>query len=148
MVPKSGNRFSDKAMLKQESMIPEKPAPELIRGGHRFSDRVMPRQRILPMLARTAIVSGLLCIAVAAATPASAQAELAPIVICPAKEHPNCQIYLKADGARLLFKGNPISASGTCPSDFLRETVTRFGASSYRLKVSGADCIITTAGLG
>jgi hypothetical protein len=36
MIPKSGNRFSDKIMLKLKSMIPKKPAPDLIRGGNRF----------------------------------------------------------------------------------------------------------------
>ena len=33
-----------------------------------------------------------------------------------------------ADGSRLLFKGKPISASGACPSDYMRGTVTRLGA--------------------
>ena len=56
MIPKSGNRFSGKIMLKQQhqgrernragrligkSMIPKKPAPDLIRGGNRFSDKIM-----------------------------------------------------------------------------------------------------------
>jgi hypothetical protein len=55
MIPKSGNRFSEKIMLKQEagpwsdstewdhglSMIPKKPAPDLIRGGNRFSEKIM-----------------------------------------------------------------------------------------------------------
>jgi hypothetical protein len=95
------------------------------------------------------IAIGLLCLgAGAAATPAGAQSEIRPILVRPAKEHPNCQIYLKADGSRLLFKGKPISAGGACPSDFLPGTVTRFGPESYRLKVSGADCIITPAGMG
>jgi hypothetical protein len=95
------------------------------------------------------IAIGLLCLgAVAAAAPASAQSEIRPIYVRPAKELPNCQIYLKADGSRLLFKGKPISAGGTCPSDFLPGTVTRFAANTYRLKVSGADCMITPAGMG
>ena len=33
MIPKSGRRFSDKIMLKQESMIPK--------SGRRFSDKIM-----------------------------------------------------------------------------------------------------------
>jgi hypothetical protein len=33
MIPKSGHRFSDKIMLKQERMIPK--------SGHRFSDKIM-----------------------------------------------------------------------------------------------------------
>ena len=48
----------------------------------------------------------------------------------------------------MLFKGKPISASCACPSDYMRGTVTRVGADTYRLKVSGADCIITPAGPG
>ncbi len=99
-------------------------------------------------LARHAIVGGLVCIGTAAGTPASAQSELAPVVIRPAREHPNCQIYLKPDGARLLFKGKPISAGGSCPSDFLRGTLARLAAGSYSLKVSGAECTVTPAGLG
>ena len=82
------------------------------------------------------------------AAPAGAQTEIRPIVIRPATEHPNCQIYLKADGSRLLFKGKPIAAGGKCPSDYLPGTVTRFGANTYRLRISGNDCIITPAGLG
>jgi hypothetical protein len=41
MIPKSGNRFLEKIMLRQKSMIPKKPAPDLIRGGNRFSDKIM-----------------------------------------------------------------------------------------------------------
>jgi hypothetical protein len=91
---------------------------------------------------------GLLGFGLAAATPAAAQSQIQPIVVRPAKEHPNCQIYLKANGSRLLYKGKPISAGGACPSDYLPGTVTRFGADTYRLQVSGADCIITPAGMG
>jgi hypothetical protein len=95
---------------------------------------------------KSIVLSMLLGIGVAA--PASAQTEIRPIVIRPAAEHPNCQIYLKADGSRLLFKAKPIAAGGKCPSDYLPGTVTRFGANTYRLRVSGNDCIITPAGLG
>jgi hypothetical protein len=94
------------------------------------------------------LVSGPLFIGVAGPIPASAQAQVQPILIRPDRIHQNCQIYLKADGSQLLFKGKPISASGACPSDYMRGTVTRSGADSYRLKVSGTDCIITPAGLG
>ncbi len=87
----------------------------------------------------------LLFIGVVLPIPASAQS---PILIRPDRTHQNCQIYLKADGSQLLFKGKPISASGACPSDYMRGTVTRLGADTYRMKVSGADCIITPAGLG
>ena len=38
MIPKSGDRLSDKIMLKPKSMIPKKPAPDLIRGGDRFPE--------------------------------------------------------------------------------------------------------------
>jgi hypothetical protein len=41
MIPKSGNRFSAKIMRNEKSMIPKKPAPDLIRGGNRFSDKIM-----------------------------------------------------------------------------------------------------------
>jgi hypothetical protein len=44
MIPKSGYRFSDKIMLQQKSMIPKKPAPDLIRGGYRFSEEIMLQQ--------------------------------------------------------------------------------------------------------
>jgi hypothetical protein len=97
---------------------------------------------------RNVIAMGLVCIGVAGSTAAGAQSQIQPIVIRPDRDHQNCQIYLKSDGSRLLFKGKPISASGACPSDYMRGTVTRFGANSYRLKVSGNDCIITPAGLG
>jgi hypothetical protein len=39
MIPKSGYRFSEKIMLKQTSMIPKKPALDLIGGGYRFSEK-------------------------------------------------------------------------------------------------------------
>ena len=41
MIPKSVKRFSDKVMLDARSMIPKKPAPDLIRGVKRFSDKIM-----------------------------------------------------------------------------------------------------------
>ena len=100
------------------------------------------------MILKSILVSGLLFIGVAGPSPASAQSQIQPILIRPDRTHQNCQIYLKADGSQLLFKGKPISASGACPSDYMRGTVTRVGADTYRLKVSGADCIITPAGLG
>ena len=90
-------------------------------------------------------MSGLLIIGVAGPISASAQSQIQPILIRPDRTHQNCQIYLKADGSQMLFKGKPISASGACPSDYTRGTVTRVGAGTYRLKVSGADCIITPA---
>ena len=99
-------------------------------------------------ISATIFVSVLLCIGVAAPIPASAQSQVQPIVIRPDRTHQNCQIYLKSDGSPLLFKGKPISASGACPSDYMRGTATRSGPDTYRLKVSGADCIITPAGLG
>ena len=93
-------------------------------------------------------MSGLLIIGVAGPISASAQSQIQPILIRPDRTHQNCQIYLKADGSQMLFKGKPISASGACPSDYMRGTVMRVGADTYRLKVSGADCIITPAGPG
>jgi hypothetical protein len=102
----------------------------------------------MDMLAKAVVVCGLICFGVAAATPAGAQSQIQPIVIRPDSIHQNCQIYLNTSGGRLLFKGKPISASGACPSDYMRGTVTRLGPGTYRLRVSGADCIITPAGLG
>jgi len=100
------------------------------------------------MILKSFLVSGLLIIGVAGPISASAQSQIQPILIRPDRTHQNCQIYLKADGSQMLFKGKPISASGACPSDYTRGTVTRVGAGTYRLKVSGADCIITPAGPG
>ena len=37
MIPKSGNRFSEKIMLKQTSMIPK--------SGNRFSEKIMLKQK-------------------------------------------------------------------------------------------------------
>jgi hypothetical protein len=37
MIPKSGNRFSDKIMLKESSMIPK--------SGNRFSDKIMLKEK-------------------------------------------------------------------------------------------------------
>ena len=100
------------------------------------------------MIRKITLASGLLCIGIAGPMPASAQSQIQPIVIRPDRTHQNCQIYLKADGSQMLFKGKPISASCACPSDYMRGTVMRVGADTYRLKVSGADCIITPAGPG
>jgi hypothetical protein len=95
-------------------------------------------------------VGGVLLCVVAGAMPALAQSQIAPIVIRPAKEQPNCQIYLKADGSRLLFKGKPVSPGGACPAEWWRGTVTRFGSETYRLQIPAkkADCIVTPQGLG
>ena len=42
MIPKSGHRFSDKIMLNQSSKRSgHKPAPDVIRGGSRFSVQIM-----------------------------------------------------------------------------------------------------------
>ena len=100
------------------------------------------------MILKSFLVSGLLIIGVAAPISASAQSQIQPILIRPDRTHQNCQIYLKADGSQMLFKGKPISASCACPSDYMRGTVMRVGADTYRLKVSGADCVITPAGPG
>jgi hypothetical protein len=43
---RGGHRFSEKIMLQQKSMIPKKPAPDLIRGGHRFSEKIMLQQMV------------------------------------------------------------------------------------------------------
>ena len=99
-------------------------------------------------MAKRVAVFGLVCIGIVGPMAASAQSQIQPILIRPDRTHQNCQIYLKADGSQLLFKGKPISASGACPSDYMRGTVTRLGADTYRMKVSGADCMITPAGLG
>ena len=100
------------------------------------------------MILKSFLVSGLLIIGVAGPISASAQSQIQPILIRPDRTHQNCQIYLKADGSQMLFKASRISASCACPSDYMRGTVTRVGADTYRLKVSGADCIITPAGPG
>ena len=99
-------------------------------------------------MARGVMMIGLTCIGIAVAGHASAQSQIRPILVRPATEHPNCQIYLKSDGSRLLFRGKPIAAGGVCPSEYMPGTVTRVGPDAYRLKVSGADCIVTAAGLG
>jgi hypothetical protein len=42
MIRKSGYRFSERIMLKQNlEHDPEKAAPDLIRGGYRFSEKIM-----------------------------------------------------------------------------------------------------------
>ncbi len=41
MIPKSGNRFSDKIMLKQNTMIPK--------SGNRFSDKIMLKEKLSMM---------------------------------------------------------------------------------------------------
>jgi hypothetical protein len=46
MIPKSGTRFSEKIMRQQKSMMPKKPAPDLIRGGSRLSEKIMRRQNV------------------------------------------------------------------------------------------------------
>ena len=102
----------------------------------------------MTLSARAVAAGGLICFGVAAATPAGAQSQIQPIIIRPDSVHQNCQIYLSTSGSRLLFKGKPISASGACPSDYMRGTHTRPGPGTYRLRVSGADCILTAAGLG
>src|SRR5215831_1603764 len=53
MIRKSGSRFSEKIMLHQkiQSMIPKKPAPDLIRGGIRFSEKIMLKQDARPQSA-------------------------------------------------------------------------------------------------
>ena len=99
-------------------------------------------------MARAVIAIGLMSIGAAAPAPALAQSPVQPIVIRPDRTHQNCQIYLKPNGSPLLFKGKPISASGACPSDYLRGTVTHIGGDAYKLRVSGADCILTPAGQG
>jgi len=52
MIPKSGYRFSEKIMLHQKCMIQKKPAPgptggpapDVIWGGYRFSEKACPRE--------------------------------------------------------------------------------------------------------
>src|ERR1700680_2896635 len=78
----------------------------------------------------------------------TARAQIKPIVIGKAKDHPGCQIYLKSDGSRLLYKGSPIAANESCPGDFLRGRVTRFGAETYKLEIPGRTCVIYANGSG
>ena len=59
------------------------------------------------MILKSFLVSGLLIIGVAAPISASAQSQIQPILIRPDRTHQNCQIYLKADGSQMLFKGKP-----------------------------------------
>ena len=99
-------------------------------------------------MAKGAATACLVAAGLAMATPAGAQSPIRPILVRPAAEHPNCQIYLKLDGSRLLFRGKPIAAGGNCPSEYMPGTVTRVGPDAYKLKVSGTDCIVTAAGLG
>ncbi len=99
------------------------------------------------MLVRWVACVGLIVTGFMAGT---ALAQIQPIVIRPATGHPQCEVYLKADGSRLMFKGKPVAARGTCPPEFLRGTVVRFGAETYRLQIpsESADCVITPQGLG
>ena len=77
-----------------------------------------------------------------------AQAQTAPLFIREAVDHPGCNIYLRIDGSRLLFRGKPIAAGGNCPPEYLHGTVTRFGLSMYRLQGQGMDCVLTPGGQG
>src|ERR1700680_4331289 len=72
----------------------------------------------------------------------TARAQIQPIVIGKAKDHPGCEIYLKSDGSRLLYKGSAIAANASCPADFLRGRVTRFSAETYKLEIPGRTCVI------
>ena len=94
---------------------------------------------------RQALIAAL---AVTVVAPGIAAAQIVPIVIREANDHPGCQLYLKSDGSRLMYKGKPIAAGGRCPAEFLPGRVTRFGADSYRLQGQDLDCIINPQGLG
>ncbi len=103
------------------------------------------------MTRRGAIAGLAICLGVAIPAVANAQSAVQPIVVGEAKDQLGCFIYLKADGSRLLFQAKPIMARGDCPEgDFLRGSVERFGAESYRLRIpsQNADCVITAEGLG
>jgi mono/diheme cytochrome c family protein len=50
-------------MKNVKSMIPKKPAPDLIRGGRRFSEKIMLRQFRIAMLAAVAFGAGICAIA-------------------------------------------------------------------------------------
>ena len=100
---------------------------------------------------RNAMIGGLLLAAGLPGLTARAQLQtIEPIAIRPAKDNPLCQLYLKSDGSRLMFKGQPVAAGGICPPEFRQGNVVRFGANTYRLQIPGekADCIITPQGLG
>jgi hypothetical protein len=74
---------------------------------------------------------GAMALAVLLAPPALAQLKtIEPIVIRPAKDLPQCRLYLKSDGSRLMFKGQPVAAGGTCPPEFRLGNVERFGANT------------------
>jgi hypothetical protein len=92
------------------------------------------------------IVWCVLCAPILLVSPAQAQIE--PITIQEAKDHPGCQIYLKSDGSRLLYKGSPIAAQGSCPKEFIPGRVTRYGAETYKLEMSGKTCVMYPNGYG
>ena len=73
------------------------------------------------MILKSIPVSGLLFIGVAGPIAASAQSQIQPILIRPDRIHQNCQIYLKADGNQLLFKGKPISPAARAPRTICAE---------------------------
>jgi hypothetical protein len=99
---------------------------------------------------RSAVVGLAISLGVALPAAASAQSAVEPVVVGEAKDQLGCFIYLKADGSRLLFQAKPIMARGDCPEDFMRGSVERFGAETYRLRIpsQNADCVITAEGLG
>jgi hypothetical protein len=102
-------------------------------------------------MTRSAVAGLAICLVIAIPAVANAQSAVQPIVVGEAKDQLGCFIYLKADGSRLLFQAKPIMARGDCPEgDFLRGSVERFGAESYRLRIpsQNADCVITAEGLG
>ena len=75
-------------------------------------------------------------------------AQIEPIVLQEARDHPGCLIYLKSDGSRLRYKGSPITPYGPCPKEFVRGLVTRYGPQTYKLEMSGTTCVMYPNGYG
>lgn len=95
------------------------------------------------------LLFAILASTLAAAAPIPlARAQIDPIYIQEATDHPGCQIYLKSDGHRLLYKGAPITPYGECPEEFLRGRVTRYGPETYLLEIPGQTCVIYPDGYG
>ena len=103
----------------------------------------------MTLLARAAAACGLICFGIAAATPAGAQSQIQPIIIRPDTIHQNCQIYLKHQRQPAAVQGQADFGQRRLPLRlYARNGDAPRGPTLIGLRVSGADCIITPAGLG
>ena len=97
---------------------------------------------------RTRLFLAALALSSTGPIPTAALAQIEPISIQEARDHPGCGIYLKPDGSRLLYKGHPITPYGPCPEGFLRGRVTRYGPQTYLLEIPGRTCVMYPNGYG